>query len=128
MNIAMTGIFVKDTEEAFIIYTEKIGFVEVMHDPASNLAIVAADDAPDGTALLLEPSSNPLAKEYREGLYTAGIPAIVFGSKDINADYERLKKNGIKFKNDPLKTPYGMTAMFDDGCGNWIQIHQASEG
>jgi len=78
--------------------------------PEAQLAIVVSPEEPDGTALLLEPSDNPIAKAYKEGLYKAGIPVIVFGVKDIQKEYERLKSLGVVFKKRANKNRMGYTS------------------
>jgi predicted enzyme related to lactoylglutathione lyase len=125
MKIAMTGVHVNSPVEAFKFYTEVLGFIEKMYMPEAQLAIVVSPEEFEGTALLLEPNDNPIAKAYQEGLYKAGIPVIVFGVEDIQKEYERLKSLGVIFKKEPAKTEWGTLAMFEDTCGNLIQIHQA---
>lgn len=124
MHIALTSVHVIDPIEAFKFYTEVLGFVEKVFVPDANLAIVASPEDPEGTGLLLEPSDNPIAKSYREGLYKEGLPAIVFGTDDIQKEYERLKETGVSFKKEPAKTDWGYEAVFDDSCGNFIQLSQ----
>lgn len=124
MKIKLTSVFVHDPNEALRFYTEVLGFVKVMHIPEAWLAIVASPEEPQGTGLLLEPNKNPIASTYQDALYKAGIPVIVFGVDDVQKEYERLKELGVVFKKEPRKTDYGIEAMFDDTCGNWIQIHQ----
>lgn len=124
MKIALTSVFVHDPNEAFRFYTETLGFVKKIHIPEAFLAIVASPEEPDGTGLLLEPNHSPIAKSYQEGLYKAGIPVIVFGTDDIQGEYERLKGRGVVFTKEPTKTDYGMEALFEDTCGNLIQLHQ----
>ena len=92
--------------------------------PKANLAIVVSPEEEDGTALLLEPSDNPIAKEYMTKLYDAGLPSIVFSTEDIQKEYKQLKNLGVEFKKEPTKTEWGYEAIFDDTCGNWIQIAQ----
>ena len=125
MNIAVTSVFVNDPIAAFKFYTEVLGFVEKMYMPEMNLAIVVAPDDPDGTALLLEPNGNLGAKEFQAGVYQADIPMIVFGTKDIQADYARLKQRGVVFRGEPTKTDWGTQVNFEDTSGNLIQLHQA---
>ena len=124
MKISMTGVHVDDPSEAFTFYTETLGFKELMFVPEAELAIVVSPEEPDGTALLLEPDTNPIAKNYKEGLYEAGLPAIVFGVEDIQNEYERLIEAGVQFKKAPTKTDWGYEAVFDDTCGNFIQLVQ----
>ncbi len=125
MKIALTSVFVHSPNDAFRFYTETLGFLSKLHMPEANLAIVVSPEDPEGTALLLEPNDNPIAKTYQEGVYKAGIPVIVFGVKDIHAEYERLMKLGVVFRKKPKKTDWGTQTMFEDTCGNLVQLHQA---
>jgi len=124
MKIQLTSIFVDDPLKAFNFYTEVLGFVKIMVVPEAQLVIVASPEEPDGTALLLEPNSNPIAKTYQEGIYEAGLPAIVFGVENIQEEYERMKQLGVLFKSEPITTEWGTQLLFDDTCGNLIQLHQ----
>jgi predicted enzyme related to lactoylglutathione lyase len=124
MKIALVSVFVNDPIEAFKFYTETLGFVEKVYMPEMYLAIVASPEDPDGTQVLLEPNGNLGTKTYFDGIYNAGLPVIVFGTKDIQKDYERLKGLGVKFKKEPTKTDLGIEAIFDDTCGNFIQLYQ----
>ena len=124
MKILLTSVFVDDPARAFRFYTEVLGFVEKMFIPEAALAIVASAEEPDGTGLLLEPNDNPIARTYQEALYNAGLPVIVFGAEDIQKEYERLKGLGVVFKSEPTPTDWGTQAVFEDTCGNLIQLHQ----
>jgi catechol 2,3-dioxygenase-like lactoylglutathione lyase family enzyme len=125
MRIKMCSIHVKDPAEAFAFYTRTLGFQELMAMPEYNLFIVKSPDEAQGTGLLLEPSDNPVAEAYMTGVYDAGLPTIVFGVPDVRAEYERLSGLGVKFTGEPAPDPSGaVAAVFDDGCGNLIQLHQ----
>jgi catechol 2,3-dioxygenase-like lactoylglutathione lyase family enzyme len=124
MRIKMTGIHVDDPAQAFDVYTGVLGFEPVLAMPEANLFIVKSPQDPDGVALLLEPSDNPVASAYKGGLREAGIPVIVFGVPDVQAEYDRLTAAGVAFAGAPIAGPAGVTATFDDGCGNWVQLHQ----
>ena len=124
MKIALTSVFVNSPIAAFTFYTEILGFVKKLYVPEANLAIVVSPKDPDGTALLLEPNDNPIAQTYQQALYNAGLPVIVFGVDDIQNDYNRLLQLGVIFKKQPTKTDWGIEAVFDDTCGNFIQLAQ----
>jgi len=124
MKIALTSVFVDDPNKAFKFYTEVLGFVKRMYMPEAWLAIVASPEEPDSTGLLLEPNNNPIAKTYQEAIYKQGLPAIVFGVDDIQKEYERLRSKGVMFRKEPTKSDYGTETVFEDTCGNLIQIHQ----
>ena len=122
MKIKMASVHVEDPADAFKFYTEVLGFVEVMFAPEANLAIVASPEEPQGTMLLLEPSDNPIVKPYRDGLRAQGLAAITFSVDDITSEHDRLTKLGVVFKQEPTKTDFGTEAVFDDTCGNFIQL------
>ena len=124
MKVALTSISVNDPIEAFMFYTQKLGFLEKMYKPEMKLAIVVSPEDPDGTAILLEPRGNLGSDIFYDGIYNAGMPVIVFGVDDVEAEFERLKDKGVVFKQAPTKTEWGTQAIFDDTCGNFIQIHQ----
>ena len=121
----MTGIHVNDPIAAFKFYTDVLGFKEFLFMPEHKMAIVVSPDQPNGTALLLEPGEKPIAKNYMQGLFQSGLPAIVLGVIDVEKEFERLTGLGVKFKKQPTKTDWGIEAIFDDSCGNYIQIHQS---
>lgn len=125
MKILLTNVFVNDPIEAFKFYTEILGFAEQLYMPEANLAIVVSPEAPDGTGLLLEPNDNPIASTYQKAVYEAGLPAIVFGVGDIQQEYERLKALGVSFQREPTQSEAGIETVFDDTCGNLIQIYQS---
>jgi predicted enzyme related to lactoylglutathione lyase len=125
MKIALVSLPVNDPMEAYTFYTKVLGFVSRTYVPEAYLAIVASPEEPDGTGLLLEPSDNPISKPFQQAVYNAGLPIMVFGVHDIQDEYERLAKRGVKFVQAPTGTEYGMVALFDDTCGNLIQLYQA---
>lgn len=126
MNIIVTSIFVQDQSMALEFYTKTLGFV-IKHDVPSGeyrwITLVSPDHQ-NGTELLLEPNAHPAAKEYQEKLFADGIPVTMFGVKDIQEEYERLKQQGVRFTMEPTKMGDVTIAVFDDTCGNLIQIIQ----
>ena len=126
MRITLTGVFVSDQDKALRFYTETLGFVKKHDLPVGEfkwLTVVSPDD-PDGTELLLEPNENPVAQEYQKGIFDQGIPAASFSVTDIRAEYEKLKSLGVAFTMEPTELPNVTIAVFDDTCGNLIQIMQ----
>ena len=127
MKIAMVSVFVEDPVKAFKYYTEVLGFEEVMHSPENYIAIVKSPLDSNGTSLLLEPTEPggiEVAKEYKQKLYSLGIPVISFSSNNIQKTVDELKEKGVKFKKDLVETDYGYEAIFDDSNGNYIQLIQ----
>jgi len=125
MKILLTSVSVYDSIKAHKFYIEILGFVSKMFVPEASLSIVVSPEDPDGTALLLEPRGNLGSKEFYEGIYKAGLPVIIFGTDNIQKDYEELKGKGVVFRGEPKKTEYGTQVLFEDTCGNLIQLHQA---
>jgi catechol 2,3-dioxygenase-like lactoylglutathione lyase family enzyme len=126
MKIKLTSVFVNDQEKSLKFYTEKLGFIKKTDLPAGEykwLTVVSPED-PDGTELLLEPNANAAAKTYQEKIYKAGIPAAAFAVDDIQKVYNKLKKSGVVFTMDPVEMGESTAAIFDDTCGNLIQIYQ----
>ena len=125
MRIGMTSVFVDDPVRAFDFYTRVLGFSKKLFVPGQWLAVVVSAEDPTGTSLMLEPNHNAIAKRYQQGLYKAGIPAIVFTTPDINHEYERLSAFDVRFRTQPQRTEFGYEALFEDGFGNIIQLYQA---
>lgn len=125
MKIALVSLPVNDPMQAHSYYTEVLGFVSRTYMPEANLAIVASPEEPDGTGLLLEPNDNPAYRHLQQTAYEAGMPFIVMGVGDIQQEYETLTAKGVEFVQAPTRTDYGTVAIFDDTCGNLVQLHQA---
>lgn len=90
------------------------------------MTVVSPND-PDGTELLLEPAGHPAVKPYRDALVKDGIPLAQFAVDDVRAQYERLLGLGVRFTQEPLTMGPVTTAVFDDTCGNLIQIATAPQ-
>ena len=127
MRVVVSSISVKDQAKALKFYTEVLGFVKKHDIPlgeASWLTVVSPED-PDGVELLLEPNAEyPAMKALKESLMNDGIPFTTFAVKDIYADYERLKALSVEFTSEPTNMGTTIAAIFNDTCGNLIQIHQ----
>jgi catechol 2,3-dioxygenase-like lactoylglutathione lyase family enzyme len=129
MLITYSGVLVDDQEKALKFYTEILGF-QLKHDiPMGNeegdrwLTLVSPE-RPDGVELLLEPNRNPVSKAFQEGVREQGLPATIFGVPDVAAECERLKGLGVEFTMEATDIGPAIMAIFDDTCGNLIQIMQ----
>jgi predicted enzyme related to lactoylglutathione lyase len=126
MKIKVTSLTVNDQEKAFTFYTKVLGFVKKTEIPLGKhkWLTVTSGEEPDGVELLLEPMEFEPASVYQKALYDAGIPAAMFNVDDIQNEFERLEKLGVAFSVKPTKMGAVTIAVFDDTCGNQIQIVQ----
>lgn len=128
MRIVVTSIFVDDQDRALAFYTDTLGFVKKADIPLGDsrwLTVVSPDD-PDGTELLLEPDNHPAVGPFKEALVEDGIPFASFGVEDVRAEHERLTGLGVRFTQAPVEMGPVTLAVFDDTCGNLIQIAERS--
>ncbi len=117
---------VNDQDKALKFYTEVLGFVKKTEVPLGEhkwLTVVSGEER-DAVELLLEPMGFEPAKVYQKALFDAGIPLTAFNVDNIEKEYERLRKLGVKFSMPPTKMGPATLAVFDDTCGNNIQIVQ----
>ncbi|WP_089154812.1 VOC family protein [Micromonospora sp. NBS 11-29] len=126
MRINLTSVYVDDQEKALRFYTEVLGFVKKTDVPTGEhrWLTVVSPDAPDGVELLLEPDAHPAAKAFKEALAGDGIPLTQFAVDDVTAEHDRLRQLGVLFTQEPVDLGPVATAVFDDTCGNLIQIAQ----
>lgn len=126
MRINLTSVLVDDQDKALRFYTEILGFTKKHDVPMGEhrwITVVSASD-PDGTELVLEPDQHPAARPFKEALVADGIPFTSFDVDDVHAEFERLSGLGVVFTRPPLEMGPVTTAVFDDTCGNLIQIAQ----
>ena len=124
MRIHLTSVLVDDQAKALRFYTEVLGFQKKEDVPVGEyrwLTVVARED-PDGTELLLEPDAHPAARPFKEALLADGIPFTSFAVEDVHAEHDRLRSLGVRFAQEPREVGPVTTAVFDDTCGNLIQI------
>ncbi len=124
MRINLTSVLVDDQEKALRFYTEVLGFVKKTEVPMGEhrwLTVVSPEE-PDGVELVLEPDSHPAVRPFKEALVADGIPFTSFAVADVQAEFERLTQLGVTFTQEPASMGPVTTAVFDDTCGNLIQI------
>jgi catechol 2,3-dioxygenase-like lactoylglutathione lyase family enzyme len=126
MRIVLTSVLVDDQDKALRFYRDILGFQPKLDIPMGEhrwLTLVSPAD-PDGVQLVLEPDAHPAAKPFKAALVADGIPATSFGVEDIRAEHARLSALGVSFTQPPVSMGPVTTAVFDDTCGNLIQIAQ----
>ena len=128
MKIKLTSVSIDDYDKALNFYTEVLRFVKKRDIPLGDGArwiTVVSPEEPEGTELLLEPNAEyPAMKALKESLVKDGIPYTAFQVGDVQAEYERMKSLGVEFTMEPTNMGTTTAAVFDDTCGNLIQIYQ----
>ena len=128
MRINLTSVLVDDQDKALSFYTEVLGFVKKTDVPLGEfrwLTVVSPEDA-DGPELVLEPDAHPAAGPFKQALVSDGIPFTSFAVDDARGEFERLRGLGVRFTQEPAEMGPMTTAVFDDTCGNLIQIASAT--
>lgn len=128
IKITLTSVSIDDYDKALHFYTDILGFVKKrdidLGGGARWITVVSAEN-PNGVELLLEPNAEyPAMKALKESLVADNIPFTTFEVDDIYQEYERLKKLGVAFTMEPTNMGMTTVAIFNDTCGNLIQIHQ----
>jgi len=130
MKIKLSSVSIDDYEKALTFYTQVLGFQKKQDIPLGEgvrwLTVVSPEE-PSGTELLLEPNADyPAMKALKESLVKDGIPFTAFQVDDIQQEYDRLLKLGVEFTMPPTEMGPTTVAVFDDTCGNLIQIYQVA--
>ena len=130
MKISLVSLSVGDQEAALAFYTEKLGFVKKTDIPMGDVSwlTVVSPENLDGPELVLEPNAEyPAMKALKEALLEDGIPFTAFEVDDIDAEHKRLRDLGVRFTQNPVENAGFKYAVFDDTCGNLIQIYQQTD-
>ncbi len=129
MKIYVTGVFVDNQDKAEKFYTDVLGFTVKNNIPLgeNRWLTVVSDEDPEGTELLLEPSDHPAVKPYKDALVSDGIPAHSFQVTNLDAERTRLGELGVEFVQEPMDAGSVRMAVFDDTCGNLIQLIEMTE-
>lgn len=127
MRIGLTGIFVDDQDKAERFYTQVLGLkvkTNAAYSPTERWLTVVSPEDPEGVELVLHLTDEP-ARAFQQASREVGRPVISLRTDDCQRDAERLNAKGVVFVKEPARMDYGgMDAVFDDTCGNLINLHQ----
>jgi predicted enzyme related to lactoylglutathione lyase len=127
MRIGLIGIFVDDQDRAERFYTEVVGLqvkTNAAYGPGERWLTVVSPEEPDGVELVLHLTDEP-ARAFQQAGRELGRPVFSLNTDDCAGDAERLKAKGVVFVREPARMEYGgMDAVFDDTCGNLVNLHQ----
>ncbi len=126
MQLKFVSVMVRDQEAALHFYTNVLGFEKMADLPMGEYRwlTVTSPDGIAGVELVLEPLGFPPARDYQQAMFEAGIPALALITRDIQADYDRLTKLGVKFRGEPQSMGVITAAAFEDTCGNLVNLVQ----
>lgn len=124
MKIQMVSVPVQDPVKAHRIYTTHLGFRSLEFDETAQLAIVVSPEDPDGTQLLLEPCVGTFAEAYQQAAFEANLPVMIFSTRDVELQKEKLLAAGVRLRPDLDRPDWGLTNLFEDGCGNYLMFSE----
>ena len=126
MQIKFTSILVDEQAKALAFYTDALGFRKHSDIPMGEYRwlTVVSPDGVEGAEVVLEPLGFPPARAWQKALFDAGIPATAFITKDIDAEYKRLAARGVRFHGEPKQMGPIKAVLFEDTCGNLINMVQ----
>jgi catechol 2,3-dioxygenase-like lactoylglutathione lyase family enzyme len=125
MSTVNVRYMVDDVDEAVAFYTKHLGFTLL-----SSAAPAFADVARGDLRLLLSGPASSAGRAMPDG--TKPVPGgwnrIEFVVDDIEAEVDRLRGAGLRFRNDIVTGPGGSQIVFDDPSGNPIELFQPAAG
>ena len=128
-GVNMVGVYVRDQEEARAFYVDKLGFR--VHTDARNgdfrWLTVQHPEQPSFQLGLFVPGppvhDAATAQALREAVAKGAMPGLVLEVDDCRAVYERLRKAGVEFTQEPTERFGAVDAGFRDPSGNgWKMI------
>jgi predicted enzyme related to lactoylglutathione lyase len=127
MRIGLVSVYVDDQDQAERFYTQTLGFqvkTSAPYGPGERWLTVVSPEEPAGVELVLHLADAP-ARTFQAACRERGRPVLSLHTDDCQGEAERLKAKGVVFVKEPGRMPYGgMDAVFDDSCGNLLNLHQ----
>ena len=130
-GIGVMGLYVRDQDEAVEFYVGKLGFR--VHTDARNgnyrWLTVQHPEQPSFQLGLFAPEQPTLdaatVQNVRELVAKGGMPPLVFVVDNCRDAYERLRKQGVEFTQEPTERYGSVDASFRDPSGNGWKMIQA---
>jgi predicted enzyme related to lactoylglutathione lyase len=127
MRIGLTSVYVDDQDQAERFYTQVLGLqvkTNRLYSDAERWLTVVSPEEPDGVELVLH-LADEAARAFQQASRERGRPVLSLHTDDCQGEAERLKAKGVVFVKEPGRMPYGgLDAVFDDTCGNLLNLHQ----
>ena len=124
MRMYGKSVMVENQTKALAFYTDVLGFIEKHNIPMGEHSWITVEspEEPGGVELCLEPNAHPAAKVFQAALMKDGIPWTAFRVDSVDEEHKRLVEKGVEFTVPPTDAGPSRIAVFDDTCGNLIQI------
>ena len=116
-------LFAHDQDKALSFYRDKLGLkvhTDTNFDEMRWLTLHASDQ-PDVELVIFKAAGDT---EALVGKQAPGVPLFCFAIDNCQAEFERLKAEGITFVQEPTQQPWGIQALFHDLYGNIVMIYQ----
>src|SRR5687768_11350605 len=112
---------VNDVQKSVDWYTTHLGFEEI-----SNAAPAFADVERGALRVLLSGEKSSAGRPMPDGARPApgGWNRFELVVDDIEAEVEKLRASGIKFRNDIVRGPSGAQILLEDPSGNVIELFE----
>jgi catechol 2,3-dioxygenase-like lactoylglutathione lyase family enzyme len=131
-KLSHATFYVLDQQKAVDFYTNKLGLeirTDMTMDNGFRWVTVGPKGQPDLEIVLYAVQPGGMIDEESAGLMRAVLEKGAFGvgvweADDCRATYEELKAKGVEFVSPPQEQPYGIEAVFKDGCGNYFSLTQ----
>jgi catechol 2,3-dioxygenase-like lactoylglutathione lyase family enzyme len=127
VGVAHVALLVREYEEAKQFYCGKLGF-EVVEDsqlPNKRWVRIKAPGK-EGSEILLSRAADE-KQALSIGNQTGGRVLFFLHTDDFEADYNRLRAEGVEFVEGPRTEAYGRVAVFKDLYGNRIDLIEPTE-
>ena len=130
-GVELVGLYVRDQDEAFAFYVEKLGFK--VHTDARNgdyrWLTVQHPEQPSFQLGLLKPGppvhDEATAQTLQAMVAKGAMPALVLVVDDCRAAYDRMVARGVEFTQEPVERFGSVDATFRDPWGNGWKMIQA---
>ena len=130
--IQVVGLYVRDQDEAYDFYVNKLGFR--VHTDQRNgdyrWLTVQHPDQPSFQLGLFRPQA-PIhdaatAQALNELVAKGAMPPLVMAVDDCRATYDSLRERGVEFTQEPIRRYGNVDANFRDPSGNGWKIIEKS--
>lgn len=130
-GVQVMSLYVRDQDEAVEFYVGKLGF-RVHTDARNGSYRWLTVQHPEQTSFqlgLFAPEQPQLdaatVQRVREIVAKGGMPPMVLVVDDCKAAYERMRKSGVEFTQEPIARYGNVDASFRDPSGNGWKMLQA---